>query len=107
MVGSACERRRPPGEDAMTKTFAAVATAAFIAALATILPGITAVSANTPDQPVQQPATKADRVVVPAAACTPRAWPYNDSDCTFQARWQGEKRPVRLVTTDRLNASAR
>jgi hypothetical protein len=90
----------------MTKTFAAVAAAAFIAALATILPGMTAVSANTPEQAgAQQPAAKADRLIVPAAACTPRAWPYTDSDCTFAARWQGETRAVRLVTTDRLDAA--
>lgn len=94
----------------MTKTFAAIATGAFIAALATVLPGMTSVSANMPQEAgVLQPAAKADRLLVPvaaaAAACTPRAWPYNDSDCTFEARWNGEKRPVRFVTTDRFEAS--
>jgi hypothetical protein len=92
----------------MTKTFAAAATAALIAALATILPGMTAVSANTPDRPgAQEPAAITDRLMTQAAACTPRAWPYNDRDCTFEARWQGERRAVRLVTTDRLDASGR
>ena len=86
----------------MIRLFTAIFAAAAIAASAVVL-GLAPVSANTPaDVGVQQPAMKADRQAAGApAACTSRAWPYA-SDCTFAARWQGERRPVRLVTTDRL-----
>jgi hypothetical protein len=41
----------------------------------------------------------------PANACSQRAWPYYEQGCLvdFDARWRGEPRKVRLVTTDRLN----
>jgi hypothetical protein len=47
-----------------------------------------------------------DRIEVkaPGAGCSERAWPYYGQDCLvgFQARWNGEPRKVRLVTTDRV-----
>lgn len=95
----------------MIKAITAIAGAAFIAALAIVLPGMTpAVSANTPDAAgVQQPAVKGDRLAVHqlGEACSQRAWPYYDSSCLFEARWQGDARKVRLVTTDRLDPTVR
>ena len=40
-----------------------------------------------------------------APGCAQRAWPYSQHGCLseFEARWRGEARKVRLVTTDRLN----
>lgn len=90
----------------MIKTITAIAAAALVAALLIVLPGIAPeVSANTPDRPgTQQMAAKSDRLSVHPAgeACSPRAWPYYDQNCSFEARWSGEKRTVRVVTTDRL-----
>ena len=41
----------------------------------------------------------------PGSGCSHRAWPYYQQGCLadFDARWRGEPRKVRLVTTDRLN----
>jgi predicted small integral membrane protein len=110
-VGSMPNVKRP-GEAIMIKAITAIAAAAFIAALAIILPGMTpAVSANTPPEAgVQEPAVKGDRLPIHALgeACSQRAWPYYDSNCLFEARWQGDKaRQVRLVTTDRLDPQVR
>ena len=57
--------------------------------------------------PVAPGATaKADRLELktPGAGCSQRAWPYYEQGCLvdFEARWNGEPRKVRLVTTDRL-----
>ena len=95
----------------MIKAITAIAAAALIAALATTLPGmVAAVSANTPDQAgAQQPAVKGDRLPIHplGGACSQRAWPYYDRSCLFEARWQGDMRKVRVVTTDRLDPKAR
>ena len=95
----------------MIKLISAVSAAALLAAVVIALPGITPeVSANTPDQAgAQQPAAKGDRQAVHAlgAACSPKAWPYFDQDCLFESRWQGDKRAVRVVSTDRLDPKAR
>jgi hypothetical protein len=95
----------------MIKAITAIAGAAFIAALAIILPGMApAVSANTPPQAgVQQPAVKGDRLPVHplGESCSQRAWPYYDRSCLFEARWNGDNRKVRIVSTDRLDATAR
>jgi hypothetical protein len=48
---------------------------------------------------------KGDRLDRAAGAgCSQRAWPYYEQDCLvdFEARWSGEPRKVRLVTTDRV-----
>ena len=89
----------------MFKAIAAIVTAAVVAALVIVLPGLPEVSAHTPDQAgVREPAAKADRLPVPAlgATCSPRAWPYYERDCLFAARWHGDARKVRVVTTDRI-----
>ncbi len=100
-----------PGDAIMIKAITAIAAAAFIAALAIVLPGMTpAVSANTPDRAgTQQPAVKGDRLPVHPLgdACSQRAWPYYDRACLFETRWQGDTRKVRLVTTDRLDPTVR
>lgn len=95
----------------MIKALTAIAAAALIATLAIVLPGMTpAVSANTPDAAgVQQPAVKGDRLAIHqlGEACSQRAWPYYDRECLFEARWQGDTRKVRFVTTDRLEPKVR
>jgi len=100
-----------PGEAIMIKAITAVAAAAFIAALAIVLPGmVPPVSANTPDQAgAQQPAVKGDRLPIHPLGdtCSQRAWPYYDRACLFETRWQGDTRKVRLVTTDRLEPTVR
>jgi hypothetical protein len=98
----------------MFRAAIAVGAAVLSATLLIVLPGMTPrVAAGTP-QPeaaapvhaaVQQPVAKADRLDrVPGAGCSQRAWPYYDQDCLvdFDARWRGEPRKVRLITTDRL-----
>ena len=101
----------------MLKIAATIGTALLCAGLLTLLPGMARdVAAGTPKaQPVgaygeiasEQPAGKADRLDARAAGtdCSQRAWPYYQQDCLvdFAARWRGEPRKVRLVTTDRLN----
>ena len=54
----------------------------------------------------EQSAGKADRLDMRTPnSCSQRAWPYYEADCLvdFDARWRGEPRKVRLVTTDRVN----
>jgi len=103
-----CKR---PGEAIMIKAITAITAAAFVAALAIILPGMTpAVSADTPPEAgVQQPAVKGDRLPIHplGEACSQRAWPYYDRSCLFEGRWQGDDRKVRVVTTDRFDPQAR
>jgi hypothetical protein len=100
----------------MIKTAATVGAAALVAGfVAFVAPNV---QAGTPKSemivpPVETvlPATpaaapKADRLEVkaPGAGCSQRAWPYYEQDClvNFEARWNGEPRKVRLVTTDRV-----
>jgi hypothetical protein len=84
----------------MLKTFTTIAAAAVVAALVTAWPA-PRVEAGTPAlgtvPSVENAAT--------ATACTQRAWPYYGQGCAtdFDARWRGEPRKVRIVTTDRLN----
>jgi hypothetical protein len=101
----------------MFKIAATVGTALLCAGLFTVLPGMTPdVAAGTPTaQPMGlhgetaiTPTTgKADRLElrIPGSGCSQRAWPYYEADCLvdFDARWRGEPRRVRLVTTDRVN----
>jgi hypothetical protein len=105
------KRMQTPRGAIMIKAITAIAGAAFIAALAIVLPGMApAVSANTPPEAgVQQPAVKSDRLPIHplGGACSQRAWPYYDGACLFEARWQGDARKVRLITTDRLDAQGR
>jgi hypothetical protein len=101
------------GEGPMIKTAATVGAAALVAGfVAFVGPNVQAGTpkAETIVAPVATivPAAtaKADRlaVKVPGAGCSQRAWPYYEQDCLvdFEARWSGEPRKVRIVTTDRL-----
>ena len=98
----------------MIKTAATIGTAALFAALVSFVP-VPEVAAGTPKPgmaaaplaaPVQ-PAGAHIQAADPAgsAANCMRAWPYYEQGCLtgFEARWQGERRSVRLVTTDRLD----
>jgi hypothetical protein len=100
----------------MIKIAATAGTALLFAGLLTVLPGMTPdVAAGTPNlrsgihaEATAAPTTgKADRleVRIPGSGCSQRAWPYYEADCLvdFDARWRGEPRKVRLVTTDRVN----
>jgi hypothetical protein len=99
----------------MTKTAITFGSALLFAGLLPVLSGMTPeVAAGTTEtsvvtaevDPRGQPAAKADRleVRVPGAGCSQRAWPYYEPDCLvdFDARWRGEPRKVRVVTTDRV-----
>ena len=82
----------------MIKAAVTIGTAAFLAAVVSALPA----------PPVAAGPAKADsptKIETQSTACTQRAWPYYGQDCAtdFDARWRGEPRKVRLVTTDRLN----
>jgi hypothetical protein len=101
----------------MIKIAATIGTALLCAGLLTVLPGMTPdVAAGTPKaqsvgvhgETASAPTTgKADRLDVraPGSGCSQRAWPHYEPDCLadFDARWRGEPRRVRLVTTDRVN----
>jgi len=82
----------------MIKAAATLGTAAVLAALVSALPAPpVAAGPVATDSPM--------KIEAQSAACTQRAWPYYGRDCDtgFDARWHGEPRQVRLVTTDRLN----
>ena len=97
----------------MIRTAATVGAAALVAGfVAFVAPNV---QAGTPkpeaiaaqvETAVPAAAPKADRleVKIPGAGCSQRAWPYYEQDCLvdFDARWRGEPRKVRLVTTDRV-----
>jgi hypothetical protein len=97
----------------MIKTVATVGAAALVAGfVAFVGPNV---QAGTPKAETITPqvetvvpavAVKADRIEakIAGAGCSQRAWPYYEQDCRvdFEARWTGEPRKVRLVTTDRL-----
>jgi hypothetical protein len=82
------------------KTFTSIAAAAFMAALITAWPA-PRVEAGTSAAGALPNAENG----AAATACTHRAWPYQGQGCAtdFDARWHGEARKVRIVTTDRLN----
>jgi len=82
----------------MLKAATTIGAAALLAAVVTAWPA-PRVEAGTQDA-----LPKADSAG-PATSCTQRAWPYYSPDCLvdFDARWRGEPRKVRIVTTDRLN----
>jgi hypothetical protein len=84
----------------MIKTFTSIAAAAFAAALITAWPA-PRVEAGTPSAGTLRSVENA----AAATACAHRAWPYQGQGCAtdFNARWRGEPRNVRIVTTDRLN----
>ena len=82
------------------KALSAIAAAAFGAALVLALPGFSPeVEAHTPP-----PVVKSDRLdIQPPAAptCSQQAWPYYDASC-LRGTTNGQPRPVRVVTTDRI-----
>lgn len=84
----------------MIKAAATLGAAAILAALVTMVPAprVEAGTATAPHAGLSQ-AAEAGR------GCAERAWPYAQHGCLtgFEARWQGEARKVRLVSTDRLN----
>ena len=100
----------------MIKTAATVGAAALVAGFVAFLaPNVEAgtpraemivppVATTLPVTPAAAP--KADRLELKTsgAGCSQKAWPYYEQDCLvdFQARWTGEPRKVRLVTTDRV-----
>jgi len=82
----------------MIKAAATLGTAIALAALVSALPAPPVAAGPAPtDSPM--------KIETQSAACTQRAWPYHGQDCDtgFDARWRGEPRKVRLVTTDRLH----
>jgi len=82
----------------MIKAAATIATAVILAALVSALPAPPVAAGPV----ATDSATKTE---AQSTACAQRAWPYFGQDCDtgFDARWRGEPRKVRLVTTDRLN----
>jgi hypothetical protein len=93
----------------MIKAAITIGSAAILAGLASMMPA-PSVQAGTSAARVeaaasiQHPAGVAETPAI-AAGCSQRAWPYYAQGCPtdFDARWRGEPRKVRLVTTDRLN----
>jgi hypothetical protein len=83
------------------KALSAVAASAVGAAVVLALPGFSPeVEARTPP-----PVVKADRLDIrPAVAdCSQQAWPYYEANCLRdRTQPQGQARPVRIVTTDRI-----
>ena len=82
----------------MIKAAATLGTAIALAALVSALPAPPVAAGPAPtDSPM--------KIETQSTACTQRAWPYYGQDCDtgFDARWRGEPRQVRLVTTDRLH----
>jgi hypothetical protein len=80
----------------MIKAAASIGAAAILTAFVSMVPA-PRVEAGTP---VASSAGEGR-----TAGCAQRAWPYSQHGCLseFEARWHGEPRKVRLVTTDRLN----
>jgi len=86
----------------MIKTAISIGFAAVLAALVSAIPA-PGVHAGAPEGvPQAAGKTEAD---ARTSGCSQRAWPYYEQGCVadFDARWRGEPRKVRLVTTDRLN----
>jgi hypothetical protein len=95
----------------MIKAAITIGSAAILAGLVSMMPA-PGVHAGTPNAqivtvaPSSQPASKIhEENGTPGSGCSHRAWPYYEQGCLadFDARWRGEPRKVRLVTTDRLN----
>jgi len=82
----------------MIKAAATIGAALVLAAVVSTLPAPPVAAGQTATESVAKIETQ-------SAACAQRAWPYYGQDCDsgFDARWRGEPRKVRLVTTDRLN----
>ncbi len=88
----------------MIKIVAAVTGAAFVAAAAVLLSGMTpAVSANA-GQKATEVAVKGDRLDIRSygPGCSERGWPYYEESCIRRARDNSEARPVRIVKLDHL-----
>jgi hypothetical protein len=93
----------------MLKAAITTGSVAIFAGLVSIMPA-PGVQAGTPNAQmgaaasIQHPAAGTETPAI-AAGCSQRAWPYYEQGCLvdFDARWRGEPRKVRLVTTDRLN----
>ena len=83
----------------MIKAAVAIGSATILAGLISALPA-PKVEAGTP----ATVATLDLAAQKPGVGCSQRAWPYYEQGCAtdFDARWRGEPRQVRLVTTDRL-----
>lgn len=85
----------------MIKLVAAVSTAALLAGVAVMIPGL------TPQVEAHMYGIKGDRLDLKphGAACSTKTWPYFESAClrdtTSPTR---DARPVRLVSTDRVAA---
>jgi hypothetical protein len=92
----------------MLKAAITIGAAAILAGLVSIMPA-PGVQAGTPNAQIGAAAAStrpsgAETPVI-ATGCLQRAWPYYEQGCVadFDARWRGEPRKVRLITTDRLN----
>jgi hypothetical protein len=106
----------------MIKIAAAVSGAALLAGAIVLLPGMTPMVAAGPSLNVAAlnatpldagPApsrvnlqTKGDRldILIIGPGCSEQAWPYYEPSCI---RGDSARKPVRIVTTDRLPASIR
>jgi hypothetical protein len=90
----------------MIKAAITIGSAAILAGLVSMMPA-PAVQAGTPSAPIGASASTlpSAETAAPASRCSQRAWPYYEQGCLtdFDARWRGEPRKVRVVTTDRLN----
>ena len=82
----------------MIKALSAVAIAAFVAAILTLLPGF----APQVEASVPQALAKADRLDMHAVGtnCSEQAWPNFEASCLRVAGSKTMIRDVRLVTTD-------
>jgi hypothetical protein len=101
MARKAWPKRPTSWETIMIKAAATLGAALILAAVVSVLPAPPVAAGQDTAAPVATtPAAQAES----QGTCTPRAWPYGqDCDSGFDARWRGEPRKVRLVTTDRLN----
>ena len=83
----------------MIKAIAAIASAAFVAAALTILPGF----APKVEASVPQALAKGDRLDVHPVGrdCSQQAWPHFEASCLRGAGSRTAVREARLVTADR------
>jgi len=94
----------------MFKPATTVASAAILAGLTCVMwaggvhAGTLQAAGGTAVSP-QAATSEATDARATSAGCAQRAWPYYAQGCQsgFDARWHGEPRKARLVTTDRLN----
>ncbi|MGY3233540.1 hypothetical protein ACVWZ4_005925 [Bradyrhizobium sp. USDA 4472] len=83
----------------MIKALSAIAVAACVAAMLTLLPGF----APSVEASVPQPLAKGDRLDIKAIGrdCSQRAWPNFEASCLRRAGTKADIRVARLVTADR------